>query len=147
VIAAASLITKVEELPEKVSDTAVATVGKINVTPNGTNVIAGEVSLIIDIRDIHEESRDELVNMIEKEAEKIAETRKLDVSITHNSTIKPMPINKELQQELAESLKAYTIKPVYIPRGPGHDSMILGTNMTVGMFFDRSEDGISHHPD
>lgn len=147
VIAAASLITKVEEFPEKVSDTAVATVGKINVTPNGTNVIAGEVSLIIDIRDIHEESRDDLVNMIEKEAGKIAETRKLDVSITHNSTIKPMPIKKELQQELAESLKAYTIKPVYIPSGAGHDSMILGTKMPVAMLFVRSEDGISHHPD
>src|SRR5699024_3967318 len=108
---------------------------------------AGEVSLIIDIRDIHEESRDEIVNMIEKEAEKIADTGKLDVSVTQNSTIKPMPIKKELQQELAEFLKAYMIKPVYIPSGTVHDLMILETKMPVAMLFVRSEDGISHHPD
>src|SRR5699024_11270001 len=113
----------------------------MNVTPNGTNVIAGEVSLTIDIRDIHEESRDKLVNKIEKEAENIAETRKLDVSITHNSTIKPMPIKKELQQELAESLKAYTIKTVYIPSGAGHDSMLLGTKMAEAMLLVRCGDG------
>ncbi|MBU5465936.1 M20 family metallo-hydrolase [Virgibacillus sp. MSJ-26] len=146
-VAAAMLVKKIEELPKKVSDTAVATVGKLNVIPNGSNVIPGEVNLIVDVRDIHEETRDELLGIIEQEAKIIAETKELDVDMIHNSTIKPLPIEKKFQQELAEILKKHQIKPVYIPSGAGHDSMILGTKVPVAMLFVRSKDGISHHPD
>src|SRR5699024_11939091 len=102
-VAAAMLVKKIEELPKKVSDTAVATVGKLNVIPNGSNVIPGEVNLIVDVRDIHEETRDELLGIIEQEAKIIAETKELDVDMIHNSTIKPLPIEKKFQQELARS--------------------------------------------
>src|SRR5699024_10942072 len=80
-VAAAMLVKKIEELPKKVNDTAVATVGKLNVVPNGSNVIAGEVNLIVDVRDIHEETRDELIGIIEREAKTIAETKELDVDM------------------------------------------------------------------
>lgn len=147
VVAAANLIGKIEELPQQVSDTAVATVGKLNVTPNGSNVIAGDVNLIVDIRDIHEEPRDELIRMIEQKAVEIAEVRGLNVTITPNSTIRPLPIEGKHQQSLASSLQAHNITPVYVPSGAGHDSMILGTEIPVAMLFVRSRDGISHHPD
>ena len=38
VVAAAELIVGIEKLPQTLSDTAVATVGKMNIFPNGTNV-------------------------------------------------------------------------------------------------------------
>ncbi|WP_188633124.1 hypothetical protein [Lentibacillus kapialis] len=49
------------KLPASISDSAVATVGRQIVEPNGVNVILGQVTLYVDIRDFHIETRDQLV--------------------------------------------------------------------------------------
>lgn len=146
-VAAADFISQVEKLPQKVSDSAVATIGKMDVYPNGVNVIPGEVRLTVDIRDIYEDTRDELIQSIELAAKESAEARGAEVDLTYNSTIQPLPIDKTFQQELAESIQANDIQPIYIPSGAGHDAMILGTQIPVAMLFVRSQQGISHHPD
>ncbi len=51
-VAASDFIQKVKDFPPQVSDSGVATVGKLEVKPNGVNVIPGEVELTVDIRDI-----------------------------------------------------------------------------------------------
>ncbi|PJH69327.1 Zn-dependent hydrolase, partial [Salmonella enterica subsp. enterica serovar Typhimurium] len=53
------------------SDTAVATVGELNVYPNGANVIPGQVSLTVDVRDITEAQRAKLVEAIKQKSEKL----------------------------------------------------------------------------
>lgn len=145
-VAAGSFIKRVADLPGKVSDTAVATVGQINVKPNGVNVIPEETNVTVDIRDIHEETRDELVNRIKKEAKSIAASQRVRVDITYNSTIKPLPIKEEFQLDLVDILTRYNIKPVHIPSGAGHDAMILGNEIPTAMIFVRSKNGVSHHP-
>src|SRR5699024_9915758 len=42
-VTAGRFIYEISLLPEKISDSAVATVGKVNVSPNGANVIAEQV--------------------------------------------------------------------------------------------------------
>ncbi|MBX9975357.1 M20 family metallo-hydrolase [Cytobacillus firmus] len=145
-VAASLFVAAIENFPKQVSDTAVATVGKLNVHPNGFNVIAQEVILTVDIRDIFEETRDQLLDQIKIEAVKIAEERCIDVQMNLNAKIKPLPIDERLQAGIAESLEKFDIKPVYIPSGAGHDTMIVGTEMPAAMLFVRSRDGISHNP-
>ncbi|WP_404323411.1 M20 family metallo-hydrolase [Cytobacillus firmus] len=145
-VAASLFVAAIENFPKQISDTAVATVGKLNVHPNGFNVIAQEVILTVDIRDIFEETRDQLLDLIKTEAVKIAEERGIDVQMNLNAKIKPLPIDESLQAGIAESLEKFDIKPVYIPSGAGHDTMIVGTEMPAAMLFVRSRDGISHNP-
>lgn len=145
-VAASLFVAAIENFPKQVSETAVATVGKLNVHPNGFNVIAQEVILTVDIRDIFEETRDQLLDQIKIEAVKIAEERSIDVQMNLNAKIKPLPIDESLQAGIAESLEKFDIKPVYIPSGAGHDTMIVGTEMPAAMLFVRSRDGISHNP-
>lgn len=145
-IAVAEFIQKVGTYPGKVSDTAVATVGKLNVSPNGINVIPQQVTLTVDLRDIHEDTRDELLDLIVQEAEKVAGKRGIGVNIKQTTKIQPVPIKKELQNKLADSISKYGIKPAYIPSGAGHDAMNLGRHIPVAMLFVRSKDGISHNP-
>ncbi|MCU1807805.1 M20 family metallo-hydrolase [Cytobacillus firmus] len=145
-VAASLFVAAIENFPKQVSDTAVATVGKLNVHPNGFNVIAQEVILTVDIRDIFEETRDQLLDQIKTEAVKIAEERSIDVQMNLNAKIKPLPIDESLQAGIAESLEKFDINPVYIPSGAGHDTMIVGTEMPAAMLFVRSRDGISHNP-
>lgn len=145
-VAAGSFIQAIEALPGQISDTAVGTVGKIHVHPNGINVIPQEVEVFVDIRDIHEDTRDSLVHVVTEAAEKIAARRNIDVEITMTTKIKPLPIREDLQGRLAKALERFDIAPVYIPSGAGHDAMILGEEVPIAMLFVRSKDGISHNP-
>ncbi|WP_205520012.1 Zn-dependent hydrolase [Virgibacillus doumboii] len=145
-VAAAAFVQRIESFPGKVSDSSVATVGKVNVYPNGINVIPEKVELSVDARDIHEHTRDELLEMIVQEAESIAENRGITCDINPTTKIKPIPIKKELQDKLAAAVLKNDIKPSYVPSGAGHDAMILGRHIPVAMLFVRSKDGISHNP-
>lgn len=145
-VAAAEFIHGIPSFPGEVSDTAVATIGKMEILPNGINVIPETVVLHVDIRDIHEDTRDALLDRIVQEAESIAEKRKIQLKVKQNTKIKPVPIDEQLQKELAVSLEKFSIQPVYIPSGAGHDAMILGRHIPVAMLFVRSKDGISHNP-
>lgn len=146
-VAASEFILKVSHLPQQINDSAVATVGKLDVHPNGVNVIPGTVSLYVDIRDIYEDTRDQLIEDIIRVGEKVANKYHVNVQHAEKTRIKPIPIQAEKQQILAETLQAMNIKPHYLPSGAGHDAMILREKLPVAMIFVRSKNGISHHPD
>lgn len=145
-VAAADFLQSIPEFPKGVSDTAVATVGKMDVFPNGANVIPEKVRMLVDIRDINEEPRDRLIDQVIEQAEKVAEKHEIHSNIKLNTRIQPVPIAEDLQDRLAASLKKFGIAPTYIPSGAGHDAMNLGRFIPVAMLFVRSKDGISHNP-
>jgi allantoate deiminase len=145
-LAASEFIVKLNQIPQKINDTAVATVGKLHVEPNGVNVIPGKVTLYVDSRDIYEESRDTLVNRIIQLGEEIGVSHKL--SVTYKETLKspPVPISEDRQELLEEAMKVNSIRPYRLPSGAGHDAMVLGEQIPIVMLFVKSKDGISHNP-
>lgn len=145
-VASGLFVNQLSELPKRFSKSAVATVGQLDVFPNGSNVIPSHVKLIVDIRDIEESTRNELVKAIKEKARDIGQKYDVEVSIDREIDIKPIPIDEKWQELLAQSLRKYSITPTYIPSGAGHDSMILGRFMPVAMLFVRSQEGISHNP-
>lgn len=145
-VAAGLFVSEIETLPGKVSDTAVTTVGKLEVSPNGANVIPESVKMIVDVRDIYEDTRDEVLNMVKQKAEEVSRLRQIDVVLNTTTQIKPVPIQKEYKDDIAEILKNMNIDPIEIPSGAGHDSMVVGSKIPVAMIFARSENGISHNP-
>ncbi|MEH7385991.1 M20 family metallo-hydrolase [Bacillus sp. JJ1521] len=145
-VAASQFIYEVQSLPSRVSSSAVATVGKVDVLPNGVNVIPGEVRLTVDIRDINKETRDQLVDLVIEKAKSISTTNGIDLQYEETLREAPVPISEEMQQKLEKSVVAQGIKPVYLPSGAGHDSMIVGHVLPVAMIFVQSKDGISHNP-
>lgn len=145
-VTAAEFLQSIPEFPKEVSDTAVATVGKLDVFPNGANVIPEKVKLLVDIRDIMEETRDQLIDLVIEQAEKVAAKNDIQLNVKLNTRIQPVPIAEELQKRMAASLEKFEISPTYIPSGAGHDAMNLGRYIPVAMLFVRSKDGISHNP-
>ncbi|ANU22641.1 Zn-dependent hydrolase [Planococcus donghaensis] len=145
-VAAAEFLQSIPEFPRAINNTAVATVGKLEVFPNGANVIPEKVEMLVDIRDINEEPRDLLIDQLIEQAEKVAIKHEVHVTTKLNTRIKPVPIANKLQTRLATSLKKFDIVPTYIPSGAGHDAMNLGRTIPVAMLFVRSKDGISHNP-
>ncbi|MFD2761727.1 M20 family metallo-hydrolase [Lentibacillus juripiscarius] len=144
--AAGSFVAEVPKLPGTVSDSAVATIGKLDVHPNGVNVIPGSVTLYTDIRDIYADTRDELVDKVLKLAEQIAASHDVQVEHVEKMRTPPVPIDEQKQDLLEESFRGKNIKPYKLPSGAGHDAMIIGDKWPVAMLFTRSKDGISHNP-
>lgn len=145
-VAASEFIWKAEDLPKEVSDSAVVTIGKMHVTPNGVNVIPGEVKLSVDIRDIYQASRDALVTKVIEMAKDVASKRNISFAYEENTRVDPVPIEETKQQLLEQSIEAKGIRPYRLPSGAGHDAMILGKKWPVAMLFVRSQNGISHNP-
>ncbi|RTR36396.1 Zn-dependent hydrolase [Robertmurraya yapensis] len=145
-VAASEFITKVSKLPRSINDTSVATIGKMEISPNGVNVIPGEVKLFVDIRDIFKESRNQLVDTVILEAENIAKEHQVSLSYTKKMNNPPVPIKENVQLLLEDVLQEHGITPVRIPSGAGHDAMIIGKQTDIAMIFVKSIEGISHNP-
>ncbi len=146
VAAASEFIFGVEKLPSKFSDTAVATVGKINVFPNGTNVIAGKTELTVDVRDISENSLNDLVKDIKELGNKIANERSLKLDVKCGDVISPVLMSQEIQNVIRASAEKNHLSFRDMPSGAGHDAMNMGRYVPTGMIFVPSYEGKSHSP-
>lgn len=144
--AAGELISKIPALPGQFSSTAVATVGKIEVKPNGINVIPEEVTLFVDIRDIQLEPRDQLITKIIDLAKRIAEDHQLKCHWNETLKIEPVPLSNKMIDRVSAAVEANGIKPYLLPSGAGHDAMVAGRFLPTAMIFVRSKQGHSHNP-
>lgn len=143
---ASEFMTKLEKMPGKYSDTAVATVGKIDVYPGGINVIPGRVELVVDVRDIYQEARDYLLEDIKKVALEIADQRGLEVIIETKLKVNPVLIGDWMREVIQSAVQKSGFPPVFLPSGAAHDAMIMGKHVPTAMIFVRSKEGISHNP-
>ncbi|WP_327929114.1 Zn-dependent hydrolase [Brevibacillus centrosporus] len=144
--AAGHFIYELKSLPEKVSSTAVATVGKLQVFPNGINVIAKEVELYVDIRDIYEETLQQLIDLVIAKASESAKTQAVEIQIEKKRLGNAVLTNQGLQDILLKSVEKNGSAPMVLPSGAGHDAMILSHHLPMAMLFVRSQEGISHNP-
>lgn len=146
-VTAGEFIHFISHLPGRISESAVATVGNIEVKPNGTNVIPGEVIVYVDIRDIYEDSRQKLINKIRQAADDLSRPREIGVIYETVHDVLPVPVRKELQQKMAEAAEESGVSPYYLSSGAGHDAMIIGRHLPSALLFVRSKDGVSHNPE
>ncbi|MET3289762.1 UNVERIFIED_CONTAM: allantoate deiminase [Brevibacillus sp. OAP136] len=145
-VAASKIVLAIEELPRRISQTAVATVGQLNVYPNGANVIPGEVKLSVDIRDIDKISLDRLIAQIVETAGNIAAECNIEFSCREVYSTPPIQVSETLRDLQMDIVSKLGMRPILIPSGAGHDAMILGQFLPMAMFFVRSRMGISHNP-
>jgi allantoate deiminase len=143
--AAAEWISAVEAHAKR-SEGLVANVGRIVVTPNAGNVIAGTARMTLDVRHPHDALRLGAVTELEEMANKIAERRELALQITHQLDQPAVPMDERLTAYLAESIGSAGFPLKRMPSGAGHDAMVMAGRMPSAMLFLRSPGGISHNP-
>ncbi|MEW9671489.1 Zn-dependent hydrolase [Ammoniphilus sp. 3BR4] len=147
VAAASEFILGIEKLPRMFSPTAVATVGKLNVFPNGTNIISGKTEVFVDARDIQEETRERMLEAIIELAQETAQKRGLQVEIDHIISIPPVLVPDWIQSAVAAAAERNGLPARTLPSGAGHDAMIIGKHVPSGMIFVPSFHGKSHSPE
>jgi allantoate deiminase len=134
------------ETQAKHTEGLVATVGKINASPNAGNVIAGNAALTLDVRHLHDAVRLNAVNELLESANAIAQRRGLALQSTRQLDQPAVSMDERLTAYLAEAMETAGLAPKRMPSGAGHDAMVMAARMPTAMLFLRSPGGISHNP-
>lgn len=144
-VAASEIILNIEQIALKYKD-AVATVGKLQVEPNGINVIPGEVTFSLDVRDLDNERCAKIVTEISEMIQEVSEKRGVQSESSGLQAVASVQADAGLQAMIQEAIVSKEIRPVSLVSGAGHDAMNFAGICPIGMIFVRSKDGISHNP-
>lgn len=145
---AARFILAVNEIVKSYEGAQVGTVGKIEAFPGAGNVIPGEVSLNLELRDLSSEKIWNIYNVLAAKAQEFAEASGTEVSIAHQEVAsKPALANPAIQKVIEQSARELGLSTMYLPSGAGHDAQEMARLAPIGMIFIPSRGGISHSPE
>ncbi len=117
---------------------AVATVGRVEVSPGSTNSIPGRVVCTLDARAPEAATVDELVDDLRG--------RFPDATITRESRNTGARFDAGLRAALHASAEAVGVAAGDLPSYAGHDAGILAAHVPAAMLFVRNPTGASHTP-
>jgi len=129
-----------------VAHDAVATFGKVVVSPNGANAIPSRVRAWLDARAPDESTLTALVAQIDEQARGAAATDGIDLHVTVESRTPVVDFPAEPRLRLQRALARLGDLPV-LPTQAGHDAGILAATVPTAMLFVRNPTGVSHSPD
>jgi allantoate deiminase len=142
---AAEIVRLAEDLGRAHRD-VVATVGRLSVQPNASNVIPSHVLLTLDLRSTSDESRRTLAERFRTEVRAIADRRHLGLTITQTRDTPTTQCDTGVQAGLDAAITAVGGQPLKLGSGAGHDGQSMAHLCPVGMLFVRCRGGISHNP-
>lgn len=145
--AAAEFTLAIEALGKEHKNQLVATVGKMIVGPNSSNVIPGAVYHTLDIRSMQDDFLMEMVANLEQQAQTIAEKRGLVCEWKVMQSNPSVDCDPRLSAALEKGIKKSGVRELLsIPSGAGHDGVMISKVAPISMLFVRCTDGISHNP-
>jgi allantoate deiminase len=126
---------------------AVATVGRVDISPGASNVIPGSARATLDVRYADDAVRQDLVARLLQRAEQIAASRSLTLSPERRFDQPAVAMDSDLTELLGRAVVKAGYPVHRMSSGAGHDAMVMARRMPAAMLFLRSPGGISHHPD
>lgn len=144
--AAGTMICASIDLAKSYGDPLVATVGRIDASPNVSNVVPGKTVFTLDTR--HTDSgilyayTEEAISQIKNLAAKL----KVEVGISMWMDAAPIPMNQRLVELLVSQCRKNGTNFKKMHSGAGHDSQIMAPYVPTAMLFVPSRRGISHSP-
>jgi allantoate deiminase len=124
----------------------VATVGRIAVAPGAGNVVPERAVVSLDVRHPADGMRKAAAERLTRSAEEIAATRGLRMTCEPRLDQPSVSMDPSIAAMLDRAVERTGGRLHRMPSGAGHDAMVLGARMPVGMLFLRCEGGVSHHP-
>ncbi|MUL82979.1 MULTISPECIES: allantoate amidohydrolase [unclassified Mycolicibacterium] len=126
---------------------AVATFGKVRVTPNGANAIPSKVLAWLDARAADEDTLRALVDDITADATRNAGTDLTSVRIETESFSPAVHFPGEPRERIQRILAPQFGELPVLPTAAGHDAGVLAAVLPTAMLFVRNPTGVSHSPD
>jgi allantoate deiminase len=146
-LAAARIITAVEEIAQEIGANTVATVGRIICEPGQANVIPGLVKFSLDVRNPNNIVLDSAVTTINQTVKDICDERDVGFKITPLAESRPVSLSSKIVDLMEEKAREINIEPLRMVSGAGHDTALFADLTETGMIFVPSEKGRSHCPE
>jgi len=143
--ASAAVMSRIEREATR-TGTSVGTVGQLDLSPGGINIVPGRVSFSLDLRDIDEGIRNDVEARIMHEAMLLCEKRGVSLETRTLQRLPPAPCSKLVREAARAACKELGYEAFELASGAGHDGMHLTELCPIGMIFVRSKSGISHNP-
>ncbi len=145
-LAAARFIDAVNRIVTSVEGQQVGTVGQLEVTPGAPNVIPGQATLSLELRDLEMEKIEQLYRTIEAESRALAHATRTTFSFNQFYVSRAAPTDEGIRRSIIAAASELGHSTLRMPSGAGHDAQSVALLAPVGMIFIPSVAGISHSP-
>ena len=145
VYVAAEVTAGVRAIARQMGGSQVATVGRIDISPNLVNVVAASVTMTVDLRNTDEH----LLQQAEHRFETLVEHLAADegVAVVHRTLARFAPV--EFDERMVDLVEATATRlghsTLRMPSGAGHDAQMLARVCPTAMIFVPSVAGLSHN--
>ncbi len=143
-VAAAEVVRGVREIPRHLGGDMVATVGRLDVSPNITNAIPGRVSLSIDIRDPEEARITRALGIVDRLVRDAARREGVAYELEHYWQVPRTPFHPDVVEAVERAARQLGCRSRRILSGAGHDAQYMAAICPTGMVFVPSRGGRSH---
>jgi hydantoinase/carbamoylase family amidase len=141
--AASELVLMVEQAAIEAGD-AVATVGRLLVAPNQTNIVPGDVLFRVDARSADDARAIAIERRLRERAAEVAAARGVRVAIETLEVRDAVPMEPRMRALVSEACRALDPDAIEIASGAGHDAMCIAQIAPAAMIFVPSIGGHSH---
>ena len=146
ILAAAKLTVAVNDAIRSEPGRQVATVGRVVPAPNTTNVIAGQVVMTIDLRDLDVARLARFQAAFEQLGREIGTATETTVAFRKLVDSEPAIADPRVAGWIDASAAALGLSRQRMPSGAGHDAQEMARIAPMGMIFIPSIGGVSHSP-
>jgi N-carbamoyl-L-amino-acid hydrolase len=123
---------------------ALATIGKLELSPNVTNAIAERVSLWLDVRGADDATVERTVERVVAATQAEADAQGVRLECSRESFVGAVQFSPQLRARVAAILADHGIDDEAMATGAGHDAGALANAVPTAMLFVRSATGASH---
>lgn len=145
-LAAAKFTVAVNDAVRAEPGRQVATVGRMVVSPNTTNVIPGQVVMTVDLRDLDQSKIEHFTEVFERLAREIGAATKTTFAFKRLTDSRPAISDPQVMSWIESSATALGLSSQRMPSGAGHDAQEIAHIAPMAMIFIPSVGGISHSP-
>jgi beta-ureidopropionase / N-carbamoyl-L-amino-acid hydrolase len=145
-LAAAKFTVAVNDAVRGEPGRQVATVGRVTVTPNTTNVIPAQVVLTVDLRDLDAAKIERFTTRFEQLAREIGTATSTTFQFKRLVDSAPALADARVMTCIDQSVATLGLTQQHMPSGAGHDAQEVARIAPMGMIFIPSIGGISHSP-
>lgn len=145
-LAAAKFAVAVNDAVRSVPGRTVATVGRVQVTPNTTNVIPGHVMLTVDLRDLDAAKVAHYTERFQQIGREIGAATKTTFEFKRTVDSDPAISDPQVMSWIDGAATSLGLTRQRMPSGAGHDAQEISRIAPMAMIFVPSVGGISHSP-